>query len=166
MTVTQTMGVRRSGRKQKRLMIIAAAGAVLVAAVALVLVALSGNLVFFSSPSEILANPPSPEQRIRLGGLVENGTYEAVGDGVYQFRITDGAQGVTVLYQGILPDLFEEGQGVITEGTLGPDGVFNADTVLAKHDENYLPAEVVDTLKDQGEWYGDEPAAGAATTTQ
>ncbi len=158
------------GRKQKRLVIIAAAGAVLIAAIGLVLVALSNHIVFFNSPSDILASPPSPEQRIRLGGLVQTGTYEDVGNGVYQFRVTDGAEGVTVVYQGILPDLFREGQGVITEGTLGTDGVFHADTVLAKHDENYMPAEVVNALKEQGEWHGDAPAegaaAGAATTTQ
>lgn len=167
MTVTQTMGVRRTGRKQKRLMIIGGAGVVLIAAIALILVALSNHIVFFSSPTDILANPPSPEQRIRLGGLVANGTYEAIGDGTYQFRVTDGAQAVQVVYQGILPDLFREGQGVITEGTLGPDGVFHADTVLAKHDESYMPAEVVNALKEQGEWHGDEaaPAAGAEAAT-
>ncbi len=162
MTITQTMGMRRSGRKQRRILIIAAAGAVLVAAVALVLIALSSHIVFFNSPSDILANRPSPEQRIRLGGLVAAGTYETIGDGVYQFAVTDNAQMVPVVYHGILPDLFREGQGVITEGTLGPDGVFQADTVLAKHDANYMPPEVVQALKDQGEWHGDDPATNTA----
>jgi cytochrome c-type biogenesis protein CcmE len=162
MTITQTVGGRRRmGRKQRRIIIIAAAGAVLVAAVALVLTALSSHIVFFNSPADILANPPSPEQRIRLGGLVENGTFVAVGDGVYEFNVTDGAQNVPVTYQGILPDLFREGQGVITEGTLGTDGVFRADTVLAKHDQNYMPAEVVNALKEQGEWHGDDAPATA-----
>ena len=159
MTTAQTTVSRRGmGRKQRRTVIIALAGTVLVAAVALVLIALSDRIVFFNSPSDIVANPPAPEQRIRLGGLVELGTMETLGDAVYEFRITDGAQAIPVTYRGLLPDLFREGQGVITEGTLGTDGVFRADTVLAKHDEAYVPAEVVEALREQGEWYGDAEA--------
>src|SRR5688572_7806343 len=138
MTITQTMGSRPRrgmGRKQRRMILIAVAGAVLVAAVALILFALSGRIVFFNSPSDILANPPAPEQRIRLGGLVANGTWENPEPGIVNFGVTDGAAMVPVVFRGMVPDLFREGQGVVTEGVLGPDGVFMADTVLAKHDE-------------------------------
>ena len=158
-TAQTTVSRRRMGRKQRRTLMIALAGTVLVAAVALVLVALSDRIVFFNSPSDIIADPPSPEQRIRLGGLVELGTMVTLGDAVFEFRITDGAEAIPVTYRGLLPDLFREGQGVITEGTLGTDGVFRADTVLAKHDEAYVPAEVVEALREQGEWYGDTEAA-------
>lgn len=159
MTTAQTaIPRRRMGRKQRRTLMIALAGTVLVAAVALVLVALSDRIVFFNSPSDIIAEPPAPEQRIRLGGLVELGTMVALGDAVFEFHVTDGAESIPVTYRGLLPDLFREGQGVITEGTLGEDGVFRADTVLAKHDEAYIPAEIVEALREQGEWYGDEEA--------
>lgn len=161
MTVTQTAGVRRMGRKQRRMAIIGLAGVVLVAAIALVLFALSDRIVFFNSPSDVLANPPAADQRIRLGGLVAVGTVERGENGLVTFDVTDNAATVPVTYRGILPDLFGEGTGVITEGTLGPDGTFNADTVLAKHDEAYIPAEVVDALREQGEWYGDEGATPA-----
>ncbi len=160
MTVSQTMGSRprRMGRRQRRMIIIALAGTVLVAAVALILVAMSGRIVFFNSPSDVLANPPPQEQRIRLGGLVAVNTVERGDDGLVRFGVTDMAATIQVQFRGIVPDLFREGQGVVTEGTLGPDGVFNADTVLAKHDEAYMPAEVVNALKEQGEWYGELPA--------
>jgi cytochrome c-type biogenesis protein CcmE len=161
MTVTQTAGARRMGRRQQRMMIIGLAGIVLVAAVALVLFALSDRIVFFNSPSDILANPPAADQRIRLGGLVAPGTVVRGEDGLVQFDVTDGGATVPVAYRGIVPDLFGEGLGVVTEGTLGPDGVFVADTVLAKHDEAYMPAEVVEALREQGEWRGDEVVAPA-----
>jgi cytochrome c-type biogenesis protein CcmE len=156
MTITQTMGGRgrRMGRKQRRMILIALAGAVLAAAVALILVALSDRIVFFNSPTEILANPPAPDQRIRLGGLVEEGTVDRQEGGIVRFSVTDGGATVPVVFRGIPPDLFREGQGVITEGTLGADGIFRADTVLAKHDEAYLPAAVVNALREQGEWHG------------
>lgn len=164
MTVSQTMGSRprRMGRKQRRMILIGVAGVVLVAAVVLILIALSGRITFFNSPSEILANPPAAEQRIRLGGLVANGTWENPAPGIVHFSVTDGGATVPVIYEGMVPDLFREGQGVITEGTLGPDGVFMADTVLAKHDEAYMPAEVVDALRETGHWEGDAPAAAPA----
>ncbi len=161
MTVTQTVGPRRMGRRQQRMMIIGLAGIVLVAAVALVLFALSDRIVFFNSPSDILANPPATDQRIRLGGLVAPGTVQRGEGGVVRFDVTDGGAAVPVVFRGIVPDLFGEGLGVVTEGTLGPDGVFVADTVLAKHDEAYMPAEVVEALREQGEWHGDEGAAPA-----
>jgi cytochrome c-type biogenesis protein CcmE len=143
------------------MMIIGLAGIVLVAAVALVLFALSDRIVFFNSPSEILANPPATDQRIRLGGLVAPGTVQRGEGGLVRFDVTDGGAAVPVVFRGIVPDLFGEGLGVVTEGTLGPDGVFVADTVLAKHDEAYMPAEVVEALREQGEWHGDEGAAPA-----
>lgn len=156
MSVAQTTSSpRRMGRKQRRLLMIALAGSVLVAAVALVLIAFSDRIVFFNSPSDIVSSPPGPEQRIRLGGLVALQSMVTVGDAVYRFDITDGAETIPVTYRGLLPDLFREGQGVITEGTLGADGVFVADTVLAKHDEAYVPAEVAEALRAQGVWQGD-----------
>ena len=161
MTSVQSAPPRRMGRKQRRTVIIALAGTVLVAAVALVLVALGDRIVFFNSPSDIIADPPRPEQRIRLGGLVEPGSLVSLGEAVFEFRITDGGAVVPVSYHGLLPDLFGEGQGVITEGTLGADGLFRADTVLAKHDEAYIPAEVVEALQEQGEWRGDTEAVPA-----
>ena len=164
MTVSQTYGSRprRMGRKQRRLVLIVLAGAVIVAAAALILIALSDRIVFFNSPSDILANPPSPEQRIRLGGLVALGSVDRPGEGVVYFAVTDGAATIPVVFRGITPDLFREGQGVVTEGTLGTDGRFTADTVLAKHDEAYMPAEVVNALREQGQWQGDGPAPAAA----
>lgn len=158
MTVTTTAGGRGMTRKQRRLLMIGLAGMVLVAAVALVLVALSDRIVFFNSPSDVMESPPAEGQRIRLGGLVAENSYEAVGDGVYLFEVTDLVETIQVSYHGLLPDLFREGQGVITEGTLGPDGVFHADSVLAKHDEAYMPPEVEESLREQGVWEGGEGA--------
>jgi cytochrome c-type biogenesis protein CcmE len=140
-------------RKRRRLYIVIAALLVFGGATGLVLTALDDNLDLFQSPSQLMAAPPPPERGIRLGGLVEEGTVLKSGDGLsVSFRITDGAQSVPVSYQGILPDLFREGQGVITVGNMGPDGTFVAREVLAKHDENYLPREVVEALKESGQW--------------
>ena len=143
-------------RKQRRLTMIGAAGVVLMAAVGLILFALQDQIVFFNSPSDIAAKGVQPGQRIRLGGLVkEDSVIRSTGTDVV-FVVTDGGADVKVSYTGILPDLFREGQGVVTEGTLNPDGSFAADTVLAKHDENYMPKEVAEALKDQGYWQGEE----------
>ncbi len=143
-------------RKRRRLYIVVAALLVFGGAIALVLTALDDSLDLFQSPSQLLAEPPPPERGIRLGGLVEEGTVLRASDGLsVNFRITDGAQSVPVTYQGILPDLFREGQGVITVGKMGSDGTFVAREVLAKHDENYLPREVVDALKESGQWQGE-----------
>ncbi len=143
-------------RKQKRLVIIAGALGFLSAAVALVLFALNQEIVFFRSPSDVQAMNLAPGQRLRLGGLVEEGSVSR-GDGVgATFKVTDTSHSVTVTYSGILPDLFREGQGVIAEGAFADGGVFIADTVLAKHDENYMPKEVADSLKKQGVWQGDK----------
>ncbi|MBB5754328.1 cytochrome c maturation protein CcmE [Prosthecomicrobium pneumaticum] len=146
-------------RKGRRLTLIGLAGVVLCAAVGLTLYALSDGISFFATPSEIAANPPPPERRLRLGGLVETGSVEKEPGGLVRFAVTDGKARVPVAFTGLLPDLFREGQGVVAEGRVGADGVFAADDVLAKHDETYMPKEVVDALKASGEW---RPEAGAA----
>ena len=139
-------------RKTKRLVAIGSILVVIAAAAGLTLTALSSSVAFFNSPSDIVANAPAPSQRIRLGGLVEKGSVRRDGTTHVLFSVTDTLKSVPVTYTGILPDLFREWQGVVTEGSLGPDHVFVADTVLAKHDENYMPKEVVDDLKKRGLW--------------
>ena len=145
-------------RKRRRLYIVLAALLVFGGATALVLTALDENLDHFRSPKELVAEPPGPERGIRLGGLVEEGSVERSADGLtVNFRVTDLSESVAVTYVGILPDLFREGQGVITLGNLRADGTFAAREVLAKHDENYMPREVVDALKASGNWrHGEE----------
>ena len=139
--------------KRRRLYIVMAGLLLLGGAAALVLVALSENIVYFHSPSDIAAEPPPKGRAIRLGGLVEEGTFKRESDGItVSFKITDLSESVAVVYSGILPDLFREGQGVVTEGSLGDDGIFQASEVLAKHDENYMPPEVADALKKSGRW--------------
>jgi cytochrome c-type biogenesis protein CcmE len=139
-------------RKQKRLALIAGAGAVLASAVLLVMFALRDEIVFFYSPSEVVVEGKAkPGQRFRIGGLVVEGSIVRNGEHV-DFRLTDTSQELKVSYTGILPDLFREGQGIVAEGRLDADGAFAADTVLAKHDENYMPKEVADALKKQGLW--------------
>jgi cytochrome c-type biogenesis protein CcmE len=149
-------------RKQRRLTLIGAALAVLGVAAGLVLTALNDQIVFFNSPTDIATKGTKPGERIRLGGLVETGTVERGEKLVVRFKVTDGNKSIPVAYTGILPDLFREGQGVVTEGTIDAAGVFRADSVLAKHDENYMPREVADALKKQGHWQGEGPAPGAA----
>jgi len=139
-------------RKQRRLSLIGAGLGVLGLAVGLVLYALNDAIVFFNSPTDVLEKHVAPGARIRLGGLVKPGTL-ARGDNLnVRFEVTDGNKSVPVTYVGILPDLFREGQGVVTEGALEPGGIFKADSVLAKHDETYMPKEVADALKKQGHW--------------
>lgn len=138
-------------RKQKRLAMIGSIGAVLLAAVLLVMFALRDEIVFFYSPTDIITgNKAGQGERFRLGGLVKDGSIEKEGETV-RFVITDTEYELPVTYVGILPDLFREGQGVIAEGSLSGSG-FSADSVLAKHDENYMPKEVADTLKEKGLW--------------
>ena len=150
-------------RKRRRLYVVIAAMACLGTATALVLTAFQDNIVFFRSPSEIAEKPVKPGQRFRLGGLVEQGSVRKVGDGATTaFRVTDLKAEQEVTYRGILPDLFREGQGVITEGRLGPDGVFVASEVLARHDETYMPKEVADALKKSGRWKEGAPPQAAA----
>ena len=144
-------------RKQRRLSLIAVAGLVLAAATALVLTALQDEIVFFRSPTDIAEDKVGEGTRFRLGGLVAEGSVER-GDGeAVRFAVTDTANTIHVTYVGILPDLFREGQGVVTEGALNDAGLFIADTVLAKHDETYMPPEVAAALKAQGVWrHGEE----------
>lgn len=137
-------------RKQRRLTLIAVGGFVLAIAAGLTLSALRDSITFFASPSELALNPPPPGKRLRIGGIVKEGS--VVKEGVIvRFEVTDGAKTIPVRYQGMVPDLFREKQGVVAEGTL-EDGVFVARTILAKHDEYYMPREVVDALKDKGVW--------------
>jgi cytochrome c-type biogenesis protein CcmE len=142
-------------RKQRRSVLIGGCLAVLGLAVGLVLFALEDSIVFFYSPSDIVEKKIKPGQRIRLGGLVEEGSVKRGENTTIQFTVTDTAKTISVMFTGVLPDLFREGQGVVTEGKLGSDGVFIADSVLAKHDENYMPPEVADALKKQGVWQGE-----------
>ncbi|MEP4031404.1 cytochrome c maturation protein CcmE [Roseibium polysiphoniae] len=142
-------------RKQRRLTMIGIAGAVLAVAVGLILFALNDQIVFFQSPTDIAEKAIPPGQRIRLGGLVEEGTVVRSDDANVSFKVTDTVNSVAVTYKGILPDLFREGQGVVTEGVIDARGVFVADNVLAKHDENYVPKEVAEALKQQGVWQGE-----------
>jgi cytochrome c-type biogenesis protein CcmE len=153
-------------RKQRRLTLIGAAGAVLVVAAGLVLGALRDSIVFFNSPTDVIEKQIKPGTRIRLGGLVSPGSLVRGDNMNVSFQVTDGNKSMSVAYTGILPDLFREGQGVIAEGAIEAGGVFKADSVLAKHDETYMPKEVADALKKQGHWKDEyekkssRPAAG------
>jgi cytochrome c-type biogenesis protein CcmE len=137
--------------KRKRLWLLVGSLGVLGVAVTLVLSALSDDLVFFYSPAQIAEKHPGPDRRLRVGGLVEQGSVRKDGQKV-RFIVTDLKKTVPVIYRGLLPDLFREGQGVIAEGTLGVDGVFTAREVLARHDEKYMPPEVAKALKESGRW--------------
>lgn len=139
-------------RKQTRLTIILASLAVLGVAAGLVLYAIRDTIVFFYTPSEITEKAVAPGTRLRLGGLVENGSVTKISGTVTSFVVTDTVAKLKVTYTGQLPDLFRDGQGVVAEGAVGADGVFVADTVLAKHDENYMPKDVADKLKEKGVW--------------
>jgi cytochrome c-type biogenesis protein CcmE len=154
-------------RKQRRLVLIGASVGVLAVAVALMLNAFRGSIAFFNSPTDIAEKHPGPGTRIRLGGLVKDGSIVRANDLRVRFEVTDGKSEIPVTYQGVLPDLFREGQGVVAEGAVDGAGVFNADTILAKHDETYMPKEVADALKKSGHWkddypqHADVPVAGA-----
>ena len=137
--------------KRRRLWLLVGSLATLGGAAALVLTALSDNLVFFYSPSQVAEKAIAPDRRFRLGGLVEAGSVQKNGEEV-RFTVTDTHKTMPVVYRGLLPDLFREGQGVIAEGTLRADGVFVAREVLAKHDENYMPPEVAKAIKESGQW--------------
>ena len=149
-------------RKQRRMTMIGTAGFVLASALGLTLWAMSDTIVFFRAPAQIVAEGIEPGVRFRLGGLVEAGSIERQTDQVFYFRVTDGVGMVPVRYQGLLPDLFREGQGVVAEGRMDGEGLFVADTVLARHDENYMPREVADALKNAGIWQHGEPAVHPA----
>lgn len=153
---------KRLTRKQRRLMLIGAGGLVLCVAAGLVLMAMRDTIVFFYGPTEIVEKSLAPGTRMRLGGLVETGSLERGPGQRIAFSITDSKTTMRVRYEGLLPDLFREGQGVVTEGVFEGSGNFKADSVLAKHDETYMPREVADTLKKQGHWQpGAAPPAPA-----
>jgi cytochrome c-type biogenesis protein CcmE len=144
-------------RKGRRLTLVATALGVLGLALGLVLYAMRDTIVFFHAPSDIAAKGVQPGTRFRLGGLVKEGSIRRGENQQIVFEVADGSATLPVRYQGILPDLFREGQGVVAEGVLEPSGAFRADTVLARHDESYMPREVADALKKQGVWQGDQP---------
>ena len=140
-------------RKRRRLMFVATGMVVLAAAAALVLTAFEDNLVFFYSPTDIGEKGIPQGKLFRLGGLVEENSVRKTDGGLtVAFRVTDLSNAIPVTYKGLLPDLFREGQGVVTEGALNSEGVFEAAEVLAKHDENYMPPEVAEALKKSGYW--------------
>ena len=148
-------------RKSRRLVLISAALGMLGVAAGLVLFAMRDNIVFFSGPSELADKKPSPGSRLRIGGLIKEGSVVRGDNLKVDFVVTDGKSDVAVVYVGQTPDLFREGQGVVAEGVLESPGRFRADSVLAKHDEKYMPREVADALKKQGVWNeGAEKPAG------
>jgi len=139
-------------RRGRRLSLIALSLAVVGAAAGLALYALSDSIVFFYSPTEVAQKAVAAGARMRIGGMVKTGSVVKSADQNVAFVLTDGAHDLKVAYQGFLPDLFREGQGVVAEGVLAAPGQIRADTILAKHDERYMPREVVDALKKQGRW--------------
>ena len=142
-------------RKQRRLTMIGGSLAVLAIAAAPVLNAMRDSIVFFSTPAMVAEKHIQAGKRFRLGGLVEKGSLVRGDNLAVSFKVSDGDATLPVTYKGILPDLFREGQGVVAEGALDSSGVFRADTVLAKHDETYMPKDVADALKKQGHWKDD-----------
>jgi cytochrome c-type biogenesis protein CcmE len=142
-------------RKQRRLVLIGSGVGVLAIAVGLMLSAFRDSIVFFNSPTDVVTKHVQPGTRIRLGGLVKDGSVIRGANLSVRFAVTDGKSEIPVNYQGALPDLFREGQGVVAEGALDGGGTFNADTILAKHDETYMPKEVADALKKSGHWKDD-----------
>lgn len=136
-------------RKKRRMVLIGIGAAFLAGASLLVGVGMRDSIVFFLSPSELVERAPGPEQRLRVGGLVVDGSVVREPGGTVRFSVTDGAAVQEVAFAGVLPDLFREGQGIIAEGRLR-EGMFVADEVLAKHDETYMPREIAETLKEQG----------------
>ncbi|MEZ5786728.1 MAG: cytochrome c maturation protein CcmE [Xanthobacteraceae bacterium] len=153
-------------RKQRRLALIGSSLAVLAVAIGLVLYALNDSIVFFHSPTELAEKQFPPGTRLRIGGLVASGSVVKGENLAVRFEVTDGNKSVNVAYTGMLPDLFREGQGVIAEGELEPSGLFKADSVLAKHDEKYMPREVADALKKQGHWKDDYARTPASSAPQ
>ena len=141
--------------RNRRLATIAVAGIVLSVAVILGFTAVGSAIVYFYSPSEIAAAHPGSEARIRVGGLVLEDSVGETATGATRFVITDRVENVDVVYAGLLPDLFREGQGVVVEGRFDAEGVLQARNVLAKHDETYMPPEVAEALREAGVWQGD-----------
>lgn len=158
MSMSASQNRKGMSRKQKRLLIIAGLGVVLAIAAMLIFTALRDQIVFFYDPTELAEKQIPAGQPVRIGGLVKEGSWQREGD-QNSFVVTDGLTEASVSYVGILPDLFREGQGVIAEGALTGPGQFEAQTVLAKHDENYIPKEIADSLKERGEWRPDSGGA-------
>ncbi|WP_210485640.1 cytochrome c maturation protein CcmE [Microvirga antarctica] len=153
---------RGLSRKQRRLSVIVAAGCVLAAALGLVLYAMNDTILFFNAPTDVQTKNVRPGTRFRLGGLVKEGSVVRSDGQQVAFEVTDTKSVIRVQYRGLLPDLFREGQGIVAEGALDPSGVFRADSVLAKHDETYMPREVADALRRQGHWQGEGKASQQA----
>ncbi|MGF1474782.1 MAG: cytochrome c maturation protein CcmE [Geminicoccaceae bacterium] len=151
-----------TSRKRQRLYLVLGALLLLGTATSLVLNALGDNVSFFVSPADLAEKSADENQQFRLGGLVVDGSVKRGEDAEVSFRLTDSEAEVQVVYTGLLPDLFREGQGIIAQGRLLPDGSFRAEEVLAKHDENYMPRELADALKDKGVWQEGEETLGAA----
>ncbi len=152
-------------KRRHRTMLIIAIGAVLLGgALAIGAVALKKTASFFYAPADVAQHPPKIGQAVRLGGLVATGSVKKLDQGIVEFLVTDNsAKDIKVSYQGVVPDLFREGQGVIAEGKFETPDLFKADKILAKHDENYVPKEVADALKKSGEWRGAANAVGTKT---
>ena len=154
-------------RKRQRLLLVVVALILVGGATGLVMLALSDSVAFFVTPTDIATDKVDVDRRFRLGGLVVPGSIERSGeDGTVAFALTDQANEVRVRYQGLLPDLFREGQGIVAQGHLAGDGVFVASEVLAKHDENYMPPEVAEALKQAGVWRHGEAAGGDAAAAE
>lgn len=154
----------RSPKARRRLWVVAAVAPILALAVGLSLWAMRGSVTFFYSPSEATAEAAPAGRVVRLGGLVETGSVARRPDGTVVFSVTDNAAATQVIFDGDLPDLFREGQGIVAQGAFRADRVFEARQVLAKHDETYMPREVADRLKATGEWRPEaaSPSAGAS----
>ena len=146
----------KSLKKTRRIQVITVAAVALALSTALIGYAMRDGINFFRSPSQVLAETPSPNEVFRIGGLVEAGSIQRGQSDTVSFRVTDGAASVEVRYRGILPDLFTENEGTVSTGRF-VDGVFQAQEVLAKHDETFMPREVMEALREQGEWRGPDP---------
>lgn len=142
-------------RRRQRLIYVALAAPILIMAVALALFAMKDSVVYFFGPTDLIAKQVPAGHVVRLGGLVVEGSIAQLASGGVRFKVMDSETDLMVEYAGILPDLFREGQGIVATGALNASGVFEADQVLAKHDENYMPPEVADMLKEQGHWQDD-----------
>ena len=163
------LGTRSKGemtRKQRRLGLIGAALGIVALAAALVLFALEDSIVFFNSPTDLVEKSVKPGIRVRIGGLVKEGSVRRGESLAVRFEVTDGRSTVPVAFRGLLPDLFREGQGIVAEGALDPSGTFRADSVLAKHDETYMPKEVADALKKQGHWKDERERADSGPQSE
>lgn len=152
-------------RKAKRLLCIGLYGSGIALLVFLILTALQEKIDFFYTPTDLAQAPMPPSRAIQIGGVVAAGSFQQQEDGITaRFIVTDQRYDVVVHYTGLMPDLFREGQGIVAKGQLGKDGVFYATTLLAKHDENYMPREVMNALKDSGKWNAPPPPSGRSFT--